>query len=134
MACEVLRTVARLHRHGMSPHVISGDQKRGAEALDLQRPSELVRQAVPNARRRKCDEGRENDRDDGADRRETDHCLPPSLATPRERDGQRNEYGGEELRRDRRAEYAAAETQPSRDERRKRRDDERGRPEVVTAQ
>src|SRR2546421_434037 len=70
----------------------------------------------------------------GADRREADPCLPPCLATPRERDGQRNEYGGEELRRDRRAEYSAAETQPSRDERRKRRDDERGRPEVVTAQ
>ena len=98
--------------------IVRGEQNRRAEALDLERPARLARQAVPDALRREREEREERGRRDRDERAATANRLPAPAAAPDERERERQENSRVELRREGGAEPGAPERRPPGDERR----------------
>ncbi len=104
VAYEVLRAVARAHLDVEPDEVMRGEVEGRAEALDLERPRELPRQAVGDARRaRRRGTAGTRARPRGAER-EADERLAPTAAPPDVGDRDRHEHGRIELHRHRRSE------------------------------
>ena len=76
------------------------DEDRAAEALELERPVELNGEAVLEAAGRERGERKEDDRAHGGDDRRPQESRAAAAPPPHVREPDRNEHGGEELRRD----------------------------------
>src|SRR5204862_8268616 len=89
-AGKVLRAVRRDDRRLIGAQPVSGQENRRAEALDLERAAELLRQAVGDAPGRENGKREDHERKDrGKDREgERGGPRPPSPRDPDERDGQ----------------------------------------------
>ncbi len=113
---------------------MGGEQERGSQALDLERPAELALHRVPEAFRRDQREGKEDDRDDRREGAERDRRLP-AAATLRQVDEQRwQEDERVDLRRGREAEDGEPEPVAARQHRSERACRQRGRPQVVAGE
>jgi hypothetical protein len=79
---EVLRAVPGAHLDVQPDQVVRGEVQRGAEALDLERPGELVADTPRDAVGSDDEEREEDERDDGCADRKTDKRLPAAAPPP----------------------------------------------------
>src|ERR687887_795339 len=133
-AAEVLRSVARRDRDAAAEHLMRRQQRRGTQALELQRSPQLAADAVPDAAGREHDEGEEDERRGTGNESQYDETGAPSLAAPSRRDDERDEHRRVQLDRNREPEHGTRDAPSFRDPRCDGGDDERGGPEVEAAE
>jgi hypothetical protein len=102
--------------------MVTDEQERRPETLDLQRPRQLDLDAVPDTPGRKHQEGHEEQRDDRNSDPEAAHRLPPATPLPGVCKPEREEHGGVELRCNAEPEQRMTQLEPPHDERRERAD------------
>ena len=129
-AGQVLGAVARVHRQAEPERVVRGEEKGGAEALELERSRHLDPEAVPDAVRGEHEEGDPRRDDDRQQQPAADEGLTSSEAPPDIDERQRHEHGRVELRGDRCAEREVPEPEPPAEKRSESRGGQRGGPEV----
>ena len=112
-----------------------GDDERGADALDLQRPRQPAARSSSRLRAaRSTKNGSDDPSDDRSGDAEAHERLASASSFATRMPPQRQEHTRPELRREADAEQTVAEPQPSREERGDRARDQRRRPQVESRQ